>query len=652
MDATIRDIGTLVRAARADRGLSQEDLAAAVSPPTNRTAVALLEQGRRLPPESALRSICSYLHVPTSLWEPLLDKDVVLRLEFEDALSELVGHEVSLRHHDRPAVHVAQRSVLALLGTGKTKEQLYDSFCAVLVHYGLRQPRRPFFDHYLSPDSFRTLATFREAIQVYQRDAIRLFASFGEAYSVLAQSADVENLLAPLAKRSVDKHRERTEWTLIEEIPEPRLADLGYISAARAKKEQSERAFLAEFLEELAQGLDSDGRTAIAAYSEKRRRKVGSLLRSFDSILQHDLLSPLFGADPDELRREARRLAPKEAGDLQRMEETQAVGQRNLSHYLAADHIDVYVATSMRSDADFVSVNVFVKALFGHSAVSALKLRYFNPTQSWIEDRVAKGLVEALMLKRADYAVYMAQKEDTFGKDSEASVALGQGKPVIVYVPRLHAPDANVDSEALGRAERSELQRIVETEAEGDDAEVDPTTDHQALLAQVLQIRLAKARLEVLAGIVKTHWADFDLYGEAARIEAPEQRGPYRSWLDSVVKSEVVSAPSASVRDNLIGILVATATNFEKRATVFRAVHPLALQVILSTGVLNGILVARSVESCAELLVRLVHNDLDLRLHVDEDNYRLVEATTNSTVRVISRHQLLKNAFSTFYRRP
>ncbi len=41
------------------------------------------------------------------------------------------------------------------------------------------------------------------------------------------------------------------------------------------------------------------------------------------------------------------------------------------------------------------SVNSFVGRLFGHASVHPLKLRYFNPTQSWIEDRVAKGLVEA-----------------------------------------------------------------------------------------------------------------------------------------------------------------------------------------------------------------------------------------------------------------
>lgn len=654
METTLRNLGELVRAAREDRGFtSQEEFAATLSPPTNRSVITRLERGVRLPAEEkVLKAICDYLHIPKSFWLPLLDPHVKKRLDFEDALSELVGKPVTLRQHDEYSVLVAQKAVLDLFGTGKTKEQIYDSFCGLLVYYGVVRPRRSFVDRYFAADAFRTIDRFRSGVSACQKDSIRLFASFAEAYSVLSQAQDVEKVLAPLASRSDDSYRGRVDWDVIEMIPEERLPDLGYISADRIRKEQAERSMLIAFLSELASRIESKGRGAVLEYGEKRRRKVGSLLRKFGSMLQHDLMSPLFVADPDEIRREAKRLAPKEAGDLKLMAETQAAGQRNLSCYLAADHLDVYVATSMRSDADFVSVNAFVRGLFGHESVRPLKLRYFNPTQSWIEDRVAKGLVEALMLKRADFTVYMAQKGDTFGKDSEASVALGQGKPVIVYVPRLYVPEANIDSEKLGLTDKNDLKVYIETEAVGEDRDVDEATDKQALLAQVLQLRLSAVDGRVLADAVRAHWADFDLYGEASRIEDGDVRAAYRSWLDTVAKTKDEPGPIPStVRTELIGILVAVATNFESRATVFREVHPLALQVILSTGVLNGILVARSVEACAELLAKMVRNDLDLELHVDEDNYRLVERSTQSTIRVISRYQLITNAFSAFYQR-
>lgn len=653
METTLRNLGELVKAAREDRGFtSQEDFAAAITPPTNRSVIAHLEQARRLPPAKALKAICDYLSIPKSVWEPFLEPNVKRRLDFEDALSELVGRTVTLRQHDSHSVHVAERAVLGLFGSGKTKEQLYDSFCGVLVYYGAVRPTREFVFRYFNPEAYRTIETFREGVKAYQVDAIRLFASFAEAYSELSQATRLDEVLAPLAPRADDRYRARVDWDVIEAISEERLPDLGYISATRIRKEQAERTSLCGFLDEIALRIELEGRMVVQSYPEKRRRKIGSLLRKFGSLLQHDLMSPLFAADPDEIRREAKRLAPRGAGDLEVMEGTQAVGQRNLSCYLAADHLDVYVATSMRTDADFVSVNAFVRGLFGHDSIRPLKLRYFNPTQSWIEDRVAKGLVEALMLKRADFTVYMAQKSDTFGKDSEASVALGQGKPVIVYVPRLYVPDVNIDSEALGLADRSTLRLLVETEAIGDDADVDETTDKQALLSQVLQLRLAAADDVVLKETVRTHWADFDLYGEASRIDDRDVRAAYRAWLDSVIKSgDGSKALPEEVKRQLVGILVAIATNYESRATVFREVHPLALQVILSTGVLNGILVARSVDACANLLARLIRNDLQLELHVDDDNYRLVERSTRSTIRVISRHQLIMNAFSAFYRR-
>src|SRR6202035_3394250 len=69
--------------------------------------------------------------------------------------------------------------------------------------------------------------------------------------------------------------------------------------------------------------------------------------------------------------------------------------------------------------------------------VRKLKLRYFDPTQSQCSYRIDKGLVEALMLKRARCTVYMVQESDTMGKDSELASTLAQGKPVIAYVPRI-----------------------------------------------------------------------------------------------------------------------------------------------------------------------------------------------------------------------
>jgi hypothetical protein len=476
-----------------------------------------------------------------------------------------------------------------------------------------------------------------------------MFSTLTEAYRVMNSCNDLKALLAPLQPRDLSPFHARTEWDCIEEVEDGRLPDLGYISAARVRQQDAERMVVSGFLERLATSVRAKGRSATDEITEKTRRKMDALLRKFDSSIKHGLFSPLFAADADELEREAKRLAPRTNDELSRIASTQAIGMKNLAHYLAADHMDMYVATSMREDADFVSVNHFVRTLFATDEVRPLKLRYFNPTQSWIDDRIAKGLVEALMLRRAAMTIYMAQKSDSFGKDCEASVALGQGNPVIVYVPKLKLAEQGADTEELFRRPRSELVAML-VQANVDRNDIDDALDDVALVSKLLHARLESADDQSLADAVRHHWADFDLYGEAIRIEDVDLRARYRTWLDDVTKRRASTMP-ADLRGELIGILVAVAIRFENRAKLFREIHPLALQVILSSGVLNGILVVRSVEQCASILASLVKNDLNLTLEKDESNYRLVEVATQSTVRVISRHQLLKNAFDAYHAR-
>lgn len=651
MATTIQALARAVRDARTERKLSQQALAEQLGSEVSRATIARLEQGKRIPSPEILRRLAQFLDLPAISWEPFLSEDLRLRIDFEAALSELTGRNISLEHLDDPqTAEAADRLVLYLFREDHTSTQILDTFNRCLVFYNIAQISRAFFERFFGSSALGSPRQFSEAVRAYQKSAIRLFSTFQSAYQELNSAPNLDELLEPLKERSTDSYRDRTEWESIELIPDDRLPDLGYISAARVAKENADRQALTSFLGELAAKMEAEGRGALMSYSQQRLRKMDSLLRHFGSRIEHGLLSPLFAPDPDALRREAQVLAPKEESEVARIEETQKTALRNLANYLTADHLDVYVATSMRTDADFVSVNRFVTHLFQHEDLRRLKLRYFNPTQSWIEDRVAKGLVEALMLKRASYTIYMAQKEDTFGKDSEASVSLGQGKPVIVFVPKLVVPEIRLDTEELGRAERAELQRqllVVDPSTE-----IDDTLDNEGIYARIIENRLQRADPQVLAGAVQLHWADFDLYGEATRIEDEHVRREYRQWLDSVIKESSPLALSALVKGQVVSILVAVSVRFERRAKVFREIHPLALQVILSSGVLNGILVARSVDSCGRLLGQLIHNNLSLELESDENNYRLTEVTTGSTVRVISKHALLGQAFESFYRSP
>jgi hypothetical protein len=116
-------------------------------------------------------------------------------------------------------------------------------------------------------------------------------------------------------------------------------------------------------------------------------------------------------------------------------QEFRKIGEFNHHCYLDYDHMDVYVATSMREKFDFWNVSRFVAEVFSKPEVQELKLRYFDPTQAYCPSPIDKGLSEALMLKRARCAIYMVGESDTLGKDSELAATLAQGKPVIAYVP-------------------------------------------------------------------------------------------------------------------------------------------------------------------------------------------------------------------------
>ena len=187
------------------------------------------------------------------------------------------------------------------------------------------------------------------------------------------------------------------------------------------------------------------------------------------------------------------------------------------------------------------------------------------------------------------------------------------------------------------------------TEIGGDITEIDESEDVEALHSRLLHLKLEKLNSDDYFEIVKSHWADFDLENEFnKRIKNEDELSNIKEWFDNTVKN-IKTDLSEEYRSILKDILVGTAIRFEKRAKIFREVHPLALQVILSTGVLNGILVVRSVESCAILVRDLIQNQLNLELKVDESNYRLIEKNTLSTIRVISKHQLISNAFKTFY---
>lgn len=643
-----------VKIHREHKGFSQAFLEEKL-PGVTRTSVALLEQAYRFPTKDQLEKICQYLDMPKAYWQPFLSDEAILRANFEISLKELVGVAVSALNLDSTVIENVQKEIARLFNELLTPEQSFDKFNSILVFYGIQPVTKEFFDKYLGHEELNSIEEFKKAVTKYLTDALRLFSSIQEAYEQLNSGKLIE-LVKPLQEHNTDHYSQRTTWDRIKIIPEEKLEILGYIAASKVEKEHTERNEIVSFLKEVIL-KKREGKFKIEDYTIKKKRRIDSLLRTYESRIEHGLFSSLFQPDIDLLERETKRIAPKEEGEIAEIRKFQTIAYENLANYLTADFMDVYVATSMRNNADFISVNQFVQSLFEKTDIRQYKLRYFNPTQSWIEDRVAKGLVEALMLKRASICIYMAQKEDTFGKDSEASVSLGQGKPVIVYVPRLFHAEAQIDSEKFGILQKNDLIELIKKNDRTALQDIDEDADDkEAIHGILLHILFKQASDSQFIEIVVNHWADFDIYGEVDdRFKKESEEGlrtKIKIWLDKIIKLKIglMDAIEAEVKEALTKALIARTLRFERRAKIFREVHPLALQVILSTGVLNGILVVRSTDSCAKLLKNLIENKLDLDLNVDNNNYRLVERNTQSTIRVISRHKLISNAFLTFYK--
>jgi hypothetical protein len=258
----------------------------------------------------------------------------------------------------------------------------------------------------------------------------------------------------------------------------------------------------------------------------------------------------------------------------------------------------------MRERHEYQVVNKVVADVFADGRLKKLKLRWFDPTQACCEERIDKGLAEGLMLKRATCTLYLAQETDTLGKDSELASTLAQGKPVIAYIPKLE-------------------------------------NGHEDLYVDEL-IRLAKQG--------RTSALDSEIIMDQLRIFAPEA-----AWRDGEVMKWVAIPASIDVAAAKAKLGNAIREHYDKRAAILKDTHPLGIQVHLETGVANGVLVARSIEQCSDLIWRVMMNRLEFDLvtnNVAGNEYLLLtERTTGSVFRVVTGDAFLTNAFWNFYLR-
>lgn len=401
-----------------------------------------------------------------------------------------------------------------------------------------------------------------------------------------------------------------------------------------------------EFFQYLVDDSSEEDRTALALYSlaqlqtgVERFRKLallnfGNVKFAFKNLSQSTEMLRLYWLEtrPRDMAELAGRHEPVQplvpiagqdtyflgylvAGDLQRRlkenpEDQEAIaaeqkrrsivanGMRNHVAYLASDHLDVYIATSMREPHEYLIVNRLTRDIFEDERLRDLKLRWFDPTQAYCHDRIDKGLSEALMLRRAKCTVYFVQETDTLGKDSELASTLAQGKPVIAFVPRVE--EGYLD----------DLLALLQ--------ETYPEKSERTLILEQLRIF--------------------------------EPRGPWndptiREWLADPDQFDVPQA-----KDRLARVI---REHYDRRARMLKEEHPLGIQVYLETGVANGVLVVRTAGDCAELIRRVMAKTLEFKIETQEVGglkyVFLREEISGCIYRVMTGDPMLTNAFWNFY---
>ncbi len=287
--------------------------------------------------------------------------------------------------------------------------------------------------------SVDSLEKFETATERFRVKAMWLYGNFHFALKKLGTSTKVEfeAEIERTEPKSPAEFVSREPFGDVEQIPIEDLGLLGYISG----KKIADLEICLETLSLLGAEPERIAELLTSVGSDKQKKIA-------DILGQHSVSFPAVGANgltPETLGPMISTVRDLTGSLRSRQSKAVAIGLRNTHRYLTLPYLDAYVATSMRTQEDFESQHSFVEKVFTDPAVRDLQLRYFDPTISYSNDRITKGLVEMLMLRRAQVTLYTASREDTLGKDSELAATLAQGKAVIAYVP----PDLDSKAELL-----------------------------------------------------------------------------------------------------------------------------------------------------------------------------------------------------------
>ncbi|HEV3316047.1 MAG TPA: hypothetical protein VG488_03715 [Candidatus Angelobacter sp.] len=356
--------------------------------------------------------------------------ETAIRDRFLIALAKFFG-ESPLRDKPLASVQLCPTELMeeiltSILVNGKVELTL-EKINRLMISCRHRLATNHFFQYFF--DNVKTIDEFEKAVDRYRIKAMWLFGNFRFAYRSLAtcDREEFQQIIRETEPVDEDRFAKREPFSEIQAIAVESLHLLGYI----AKGELDDLEMTYKFLQQLLNAGIGRSKVLQGMGPNRLERSLG--------VLRNHGLEPSVSDFADLPVEELKSLVSKVASVLDPLrrsrEEAVKVGLNNTDRYLTLPFLDVYVATSMREKKDFVAQHEFIKQVFSDPQVEPLRLRYFDPMLSYVENRITKGVIEMLMLRRASVTIYLAGSSDTLGKDSELAATLAQGKAVIVYVP-------------------------------------------------------------------------------------------------------------------------------------------------------------------------------------------------------------------------
>jgi hypothetical protein len=500
------------------------------------------------------------------------EDEVVKNVDMTNASSVcqmIIEHLCGKKYYKEPS-EADKRSLSDLLQKAKKRGLSYEQFNELLLLLDQDRVSEGFFRFFFGKDPL-TLARLKQGVIKFKGYAMLCFGNFRFAYKQLIQKNkdELESELCPYWekgtwKRGAANKKRPPKMLEITEIERRKTWYAGYISKRKFEKDYDylKRLFMAKTNHHEKNTL-----------FEELKRKYGEKYNEI--YLQHLKLAERYKKKYLEI--------DKDISDVEQ------IALRNTDIYLTWDYMDVYIATSMRHKWEFEETFDFIQDIFKKKGtLKNFSLRYFDPTQSLCRNRIDKGLIEGLMLRRSFCTIYMAQESDTMGKDAELAATLAQKKPVIAYVPS----EDNVEKYSK-RIKQYPLDFF----------------EKRLLILQAEEIFNDEHLVRKLHKHVPK-WESIMQYF-LDRLEKYRSTQPF----NLVEEEEKHFKKNLQKFDQLCKILaIAESYNFEKRAKNLQEIHPLALQVDLQSGVANGVLVVRNSKDCAKLIRKILSNSMEFRI--------------------------------------